>query len=100
MTPPKSAIQIMLSVEIPKMSSEKQVPKEEKKPLEDKVREALHKIDSGHESHVEWLMIRGLYKQLRCLKKPSTRAKNIMKQIEPVLTKFGYAVDHETGDKK
>ena len=65
-------------------------PETPKVPLEDKVREALECIDSGYESGVEWAMINRLYSDLKKLKKPSDRAENLMRMIEPVLAKFGY----------
>lgn len=57
-------------------------------PVEDRVRDALELINSGHESHKEWLLINKLYKQLRG--KSSPRAQNLCKMIKPVLAKFGY----------
>lgn len=56
--------------------------------IEDKVRDALELIESGHESHQEWIMINKLYKAL-CEKKPNKRINNLKKMIEPVLAKYG-----------
>lgn len=55
---------------------------------EEKVRDALDCIESGHDSHKEWLFLNKVYKTLRG--KNSPRAKNLCKMIEPVLSKFGY----------
>lgn len=84
-----SQIQLMLQMEVPSTADQK-----EEKPkgpsVEDQVREALECIDSGHDSHVEWNMIRRLYRQLHDMKKKSPRVENLMKMIEPVLQKYGY----------
>lgn len=62
-----------------------------KKPsVEERVKHALELIDSGYKSDIQWIMINKLYKQLCEMKKPSERALNIKKMIEPVLAKFGY----------
>lgn len=66
-----------------------------RKPLEDRVRNAIELIDSGYKSDVTWLMIRKLYTKLQEMK-PSPRVANLMKMIEPVLAKYGY---HKTGAK-
>lgn len=58
-------------------------------PIEDRVKDALDIIDSGHSSPVEWNMINRLYKAL-CRAKPSKRVENLKNMIEPVLAKFGY----------
>ena len=97
--PKKSAIKLMLEIEMPDKATTaaaKPAPEPVKKvPIEEKVREALECIDSDYDSHVEWIMIRKLYKDLRQLKKPSDRALNVMKMIEPVLSKYGYTASVE-----
>jgi hypothetical protein len=80
-------------IELPPPPPQPVMEKEEKDDcpsVEDKVREALECIDSGYESHVEWLMIGGLYKKLKQLARPSPRALNLIEMIEPVLAKYGY----------
>lgn len=91
---PVNSIKVMLELPMP-APAPVAPPPVEKKPepkvsVEDKVREALECIDSGYESGVEWAMINRLYKDLCNLKKPSPRAENLKKMIEPVLAKFGY----------
>lgn len=56
---------------------------------EDRVRNALELIDSGHRSQQEWILINKLYKSLKS-KKQTPRVQNLIKMIEPVLAKFGY----------
>jgi hypothetical protein len=69
---------------------QKKEPEEKKPGIEDSVREAIECIDSGHDSNVEWSLINRVYKDLCKLKKPSPRAENLKKMIEPVLSKYGY----------
>lgn len=99
----KSAIRVMLEIEMPDKATTaaaKPAPDPVKAlPIEDKVREALECIDSDHDSNVEWIMIRKLYRDLRALKRPSEKALNIMKMIEPVLSKYGYTASVETERK-
>jgi hypothetical protein len=88
---PVSSIKLMLELPMPAPApAPVQQKKEPEYSVEDKVREALECIDSGHESGVEWSMINRLYSDLCKLKKPNDRAKNLKKMIEPVLAKFGY----------
>lgn len=87
-------INIMLQIGVPTPEStreEKPQAVENKKPLEDKVREMLELVDSGHESAVEFMAVKKLYSTLCC--KPKTpRVENLKKMIEPVLAKYGYHV--------
>jgi hypothetical protein len=83
-----SSVKIVLEVGMPTPSSEK--PEECKQSPEEQVREALEVIDSGEESKVEWILVNKLYKQLKSLKKPNSRARNLIQLIEPVLAKYGY----------
>lgn len=89
-----NSVKLMLEIPMPTPAPQKPVqraePQEQKASVEDKVREALDCIDSGHDSAVEWSMINRVYKDLMALKKPSPRAKNLMGMIEPVLEKYGY----------
>ena len=56
--------------------------------IEERVKEALDKIDSGKDSHVEWAMINRLYAALQ--KKDRTpRVDNLLKKIEPIMSKYG-----------
>lgn len=83
---------VQVLVEMP-MPAPAPAPVKEKKPeysVEDKVREALECIDSGHDSGVEWSMINGIYRKLKSLKKPSERARNLIEMIEATLSKYGY----------
>jgi hypothetical protein len=57
---------------------------------EERVRDALDEILSGRESKREWSFVNRVYKQLKCQKDPSEKAKNLIEMIEPVLSKFGY----------
>jgi len=98
--PAPQSIKVMLELPMPApqpVQVKKPESKVEKVPVEDKVREALECIDSGYESGVEWAMINRLYRDLKKLKKPTPRAENLMKMIEPVLAKFGY---HEVTAEK
>lgn len=95
-----NSIKVMLELPMPAPAPApvaQKKPESTRVPLEDRVREALECIDSGHESGVEWAMINGLYRDLCKLKKPSPRAENIKEMIEPVLSKFGY---HKVTSKK
>lgn len=89
-SPPSIKLMLELPVPAPAPAPVHKKPEVEKVPLEDKVREALECIDSGYESGVEWAMINRLYADLCKLKKPSSRAENLKKMIEPVLAKYGY----------
>lgn len=93
---PANTIKVMLEMPIPEpkpliieKASAKE-PSEPKESVEDKVKAALECIDSGYDSNVEWSMINRLYRDLKALKKPNDRAKNLVNMIEPVLAKFGY----------
>lgn len=61
--------------------------------VEEKVRDALNLIDSGHESPVEWRMVCRLFRHLQEKGKISRREQNLLDMIQPVLAKYGY---HET----
>lgn len=61
----------------------------EAQPIESRVRELLEKLESGHESHREWLVLNSLYRDLSA-RKQSPRVRNLMGMIEPILGKYGY----------
>lgn len=81
-------ISISMSLEMPRRDSPPTYTK--RCSVEEKVREALELIDSGHDSRVEWEMIIRLYRTLRNTKKKTKRMVNLIQMIEPVLEKFGY----------
>lgn len=84
----KMIIQLCMPDPLPQGEKRKELPR--KVSVEEKVRDALECIDSGHPSHVEWIMIKKLYAALQKKEKKSKRVLNIMKMIEPVLAKYGH----------
>lgn len=85
-----AGVSITVALQMPEADSKITKPLAEKQPVEEQVREALDKIESGEDSHAEWLFINSVYKKLQGLKKPSKRAISIKKMIEPVLAHYGY----------
>lgn len=79
-------IKIMLDMPTPEAGKSKYPTKDEKS-VEEEVKEAIEKIDSGHESYVEWKLLNKLAKELRSRK--DARSKNLMEMIDPVLSKYG-----------
>lgn len=79
-------IKIMLDMPTPEAGKSKYPAKDEKS-VEEEVREAIEKIDSGHESYVEWKLLNKLAKELRSRK--DAKSKNLMEMIDPVLSKYG-----------
>lgn len=79
-------VQLLIDVPSPEQTANHPEPLS----VEDKVKHALELIESGYKSDVEWNMIHRLYKSLKALKKPSERAQNLLKMIEPVLNHNGY----------
>lgn len=80
-------VKITVSLAMPEETHE-----EYKKPtIEQRVKDALHTVDSGHESPVEWSYIKRIYRALRG--KKGRRAQNLRDMIEPVLQKYDYQVD-------
>ena len=86
---PGTKILIELEMPAPPAPVQKQEPKERKPTIEEKVREALQCIESGHDSHEEWILINKIYKCLK-KKKLSERGQNVVNMIEPVLAHYGY----------
>ena len=86
----KLMLEIPMPAPAPRAPVVKPEPVEPKASVEDKIREALDCIDSGHDSAVEWSMVNRVYRDLCALKKPSPRAKALKEMIEPVLEKYGY----------
>lgn len=84
------SIKVMLEIGMPQVQANPQSQSEYKESVEDKVRSALECIESGYDSSMEWSMINRLYRDLCKLKKPSERALNLLKMIEPILAKYGY----------
>lgn len=83
-------MKLSIELEMPPPSKEKPEPVH-KQSVEERVRECLECVESGRDSHKEWLILSNLYKALLNTKKKSPRGKNILKMIEPVMTKYGYA---------
>lgn len=81
-------MKLTIALQMPEQRQPMQ-PEECKPSVEEQVRDCLDLIDSGHESAVEWNMIRRLYRELQSRER-SPRIENLMQMIEPVLSKFGY----------
>lgn len=58
-------------------------------PLEEKVKQAICLIDSGHESREEWQWLRRLNNHLMRKDKLSAREEKILRAIQPVMEKYG-----------
>lgn len=97
--PPKPTVKLMVEIGMPAPlpTGPRPVQKEEKLPVEDQVREMLECIDSGHDSKLEWATINKLYASLMNEKKKTPRIKNLLKMIEPVLSKYG---QHQVSEKE
>lgn len=80
-------MRVLLDIQMPTADQTSKHPP--RPPLEDRVRDLLNMIDSGHPSHQEWLTINKLYRDLSERKK-SPRVQNLIGMIEPILSKFGY----------
>lgn len=86
-----SDIKVMIQVGMPKPAEEKPAPEAPKKPtVEEKVRYALECIESGFDSHQEWIMLNKLYHDLMNMKNKNDRVQNLIKMIQPTLAKYGY----------
>lgn len=81
-------MKVSIQLEMPRTVRE-ELRKSPCKSVEDRVREAIELIESGHDSRVEWHMLVGLYRQLASRKK-TERVRNLMSMIKPTLEKYGY----------
>lgn len=79
-------MQIKIMLDMPPPETDK-TKRGEESSIEDDVREAIEKIDSGHDSYVEWKLLNKLAKELRSRK--DARSKSLMEMIDPVLQKYG-----------
>lgn len=80
-------INIMLDLGVPEET--KNYPEPEEKPsVEERVREAIECIESGHDSYMEWKLLNKLYASLQVMKK-TERTQSLIEMIEPVLSKYG-----------
>lgn len=81
-----SRIQIIVKMEHP----EETVPEytQCQPTLEEKVRDAIIMVDSGHESDMEWDYLKRVYNKLETMK-TTKRIHNLLEMIHPVLAKFG-----------
>lgn len=81
---------VLVRIEMPEpVREERARPKSPKVSVEERVRDALECIESGHDSSVDWQFINKTYKQL-CSLKQTPRVANLKKMIEPVLAHYGY----------
>lgn len=82
-----SKIKLIIEIGMPAAAS---APSEsdDKCPPEAEVRKMLEKVNSGHDSEVEWKALKSLYAALRG--KKDDKSINIMKMIEPTLNKNGF----------
>lgn len=55
---------------------------------EERVQDAIESVNSGQDSHRDWLFLNKVYQSIQG--KNSPRAQNLCKMIKPVLSKFGY----------
>lgn len=85
-------ISLMIDAGVPQVLRQ---PEPKKKPdcpsLEEEIRSALQLVESGHDSNVEWRMLKKFYIMLRKAKQ-TPRVKNLREMIEPALNKYGYPV--------
>lgn len=88
-------IKLMLDLEPPAQNRYPEA--EEKKSPEERVREAIELVESGHDSLTEWKFLNRTARMLRGRK--DTRSKNLLEKIEPVLMKYGMMGDHAGNDE-
>lgn len=91
-------IKLLLQLEPPKQEKTKihREIEESKPSIEEEVRNAIELIDSGHDSYVEWKMLNKLARELQGRK--DKRSKDLMKMIDPVLSKYGIYGVPEKGE--
>lgn len=94
----KIAIMIEVHQEPPAPTSTEPGPGYGKPSLEQKVRDALEIVDSGHKSDVEWAYIKKVYQQLRPQR--DMRSREICEMIEPILQKYDIHVAAKAGENK
>lgn len=82
-------ILIALGMPEPQAESPAKPKPAERLSIEDQVRDAIECVESGYRSDVEWVLLNKLYKDLRG-RKQTPRIRNLLKMIQPVLSKFGY----------
>lgn len=83
-------MKMIVSLEMPPALAEPRQPLPPPVSVEEKVRDAMECIESGHPSQVEWLMVNKLYAALKAKKNPSPRMQSLIQMIEPTLAKYGY----------
>lgn len=81
-------MRILVDIQMPPAGAPEQ-KKPAPPPLEDRIRNMLDLVDSGHPSHREWLTINKLYRDLKG-REQNPRIENLISMIEPILSKFGY----------
>lgn len=79
-------IQIMVKMEMPEETAPEYTQCQPS--LEEKVRDAIIMVDSGHESDMEWEYLKRVYDKLESMK-PTKRINNLLEMMHPVLAKFG-----------
>ncbi len=95
--PPKPSAKLMVEIGMPTpLPTGPRPVKEAKPPVEDQVRDMIDCIEAGHDSRREWATLNKLYTSLNAEKKKTPRVKNLMKMIEPVLSKYGF---HKVEDR-
>jgi hypothetical protein len=87
-------ISILLDTGVPQtLRAEK--PQAPSRDIESEIRSLIDCIESGYDSHVEWLTLKKLYKVL-CMCKNTSRNQRLKGMIEPILSKYGYHVGRGT----
>ena len=82
------------SVEKTKNHPQPLPPEDKIASVEEEVKQAVEMIESGHDSLTEWKLLNKLCRELS--KRKDSRSKNLMKMIEPVMSKYGM---HGTSEK-
>lgn len=88
MHPRNSKIQLILSIDQGHPEETKPEYSATQQTIEQKVRDAILMVDSGHESRLEWAYLEKVYNKL-CMMKPTKRVQNLIETIHPVLAKYG-----------
>jgi hypothetical protein len=84
-----AGVKILVDIQMPETAEKTVVPKLS---VEQQVRDAIELIESGYDSIIEWKMIKRIYEDLmkRGPSRWNTRHRNLIKMIEPTLSKYGY----------